>query len=588
MLDKFKDFLGRFWHWPVLLVLAASFFIAASSFNFYLQKDGFVKWISPDETANYTFAKLYAQEGELSIYEKYNLYAKDIIHPRSFRSDHGSMKPVSFLGLALIFGRVAGWIGFEAIPYLTPAFGGLAIIFYYLLVGRLFSKRNALISASILAFFPVFIYYSARSLFHNVLFISLLLGGLYFSVRMGDGRQGKYDWKGLLSAALGALLTGAAVMSRSSELLWVGPLFFFIWAANFRKVGILRLVIFLAFLGFSLLPAFYWNQILYGGVTASGYPEVNRSISTLKDASAGLVQAPFAAEPASYELLLKKIKDNVFYFGFNPKEALKTFKNYFILMFPWLFWPAAVGFLSFISSWRQLKKRHFVFLAGYFFLSATLVLYYGSWKFNDNPDPSMITIGNSYTRYWLPIYLGAIPFFSLLIIRLTDFKDQEGGRLMKYLKVSTTALSRFMSVAIVAFISVTFVLFGSNEGLVETFKKQRAAKKDLDKVLSLTEKNAVIITRYHDKLFFPERKVIIGNFEDKNMIIEYANLAEFLPVYYYNFNFADKDFEYLNSRKLADFGLGIEEVERVTNEFTLYRILDLPEARIEAGSANKP
>jgi hypothetical protein len=94
----------------------------------------------------------------------------------------------------------------------------------------------------------------------------------------------------------------------------------------------------------------------------------------------------------------------------------------------------------------------------------------------------------------------------------------------------------------------------------------------LDRILALTEKNATIITRYHDKLFFPERKVIIGLFTDQNMIIEYAKLAKIAPVYYYNFAFAEKDLEYLNARKLADAGLSIKVIENVTDEFTLYKL----------------
>ena len=89
-----------------LIALSVLFFIAVSSFNFYTQDANFVKWLSPDETANYILTKLYGQEGQLSIYEKYNLYVDDVMRPRSFRSDYGSIKPVSFLGIILVFGSI--------------------------------------------------------------------------------------------------------------------------------------------------------------------------------------------------------------------------------------------------------------------------------------------------------------------------------------------------------------------------------------------------------------------------------------------------------------------------------------------------
>jgi len=94
----------------------------------------------------------------------------------------------------------------------------------------------------------------------------------------------------------------------------------------------------------------------------------------------------------------------------------------------------------------------------------------------------------------------------------------------------------------------------------------------LAKVLSLTENNSVIITQYHDKLLFPERKVVVGLFDDKNLISRYALLAEQLPVYYYNFTFPQKDIDYLNSKRLSEFGLHINPIEKITNSFTLYKI----------------
>ena len=89
--------------------------------------------------------------------------------------------------------------------------------------------------------------------------------------------------------------------------------------------------------------------------------------------------------------------------------------------------------------------------------------------------------------------------------------------------------------------------------------------------MELTESNAVIITRYHDKLFFPERKVIVGLFNDDNMNMRYAQLVDYLPVYYYNFTFPQKDVKYLNQSKLPKAGLRIEKIERV-GDFSLYKL----------------
>ena len=91
-------------------------------------------------------------------------------------------------------------------------------------------------------------------------------------------------------------------------------------------------------------------------------------------------------------------------------------------------------------------------------------------------------------------------------------------------------------------------------------------------MISFTPNNSLIITRYHDKLFFPERKVIVGLFDDNNMIQAYANLATRLPLYYYNFTFSEETVGYLNTSRLLDFGLELTEIKRVTKDLSLYKL----------------
>ncbi|MCK5320938.1 hypothetical protein KAJ61_06150, partial [Candidatus Parcubacteria bacterium] len=122
--------------------------------------------------------------------------------------------------------------------------------------------------------------------------------------------------------------------------------------------------------------------------------------------------------------------------------------------------------------------------------------------------------------------------------------------------------------------SLSFVLYGSEEGLIFLAQRQKESRAEYNQVLKLTENNSAIITFYHDKLFFPERKVIVGLFDDKRMVAKYANLVELLPVYYYNFTLPQKDIDYLNNKRLAEAGLGIEKVRQITSDFTLYRLVE--------------
>jgi 4-amino-4-deoxy-L-arabinose transferase-like glycosyltransferase len=581
----------------IILALAIVFFLGTSSFNFYTQSYGqlnFVKWASPDETSNYFFSKLLAQEGKISIDEKYNLLVDDVIRPRSIRSDHGVLKPMSFLGIIIIYGSIGAVTSYKVIPFLTPLFASIALFYFYALTKKLFSKNIALVSAFLLAIFPPFIYYSVRSMFHNVLFTVLLIVGLYYVVAMVEKKikkkdkqlwWRKIDWRGIIYATLAGLFLGLAISVRSSELLWLAPLLLIIWLTNIRKVGLVKLLVMLAAMFAALLPTFYYNQILFGSTYLGGYAEMNQSIVTVKDASANVIQSTLVSGKLGItQDVIDKFKKSILIFGLHPRQSASMFYYYLTDMFPWLLWGALGGFVLFLIFWKQWRYRHWVYLAGLAIISLVLVLYYGSWVFFDNPDHASHTIGNSYTRYWLPIYLGLLPLVSIFIIRITSlvgyafrwlfYKKQERSKFWhwqlgsKFFRWSL----RITIVAYIAYISLAFVLTGSEEGLVYLAQRQIIAKQQWQEILELTPDNSVIITMYHDKLFFPERKIVLGLFDDDNMNKEYAKLIKELPLYYYNFTLAPADLRYLNDSKLRSFGLHISKIKQIDQSFALYKL----------------
>jgi hypothetical protein len=595
MINWFK----KYWREICVVFLAAGFFVSAYYFISYVQKDNFVKWASPDETANYVFSKLYGQTGQLTIYEKYNPYVDEIMQPRSFRSDNGLLKPVSFLGITLIYGEIVKVFSVKVLPYLTPFFAALAIFFYYLLIKKVFTSRIAFLSTLLLLSFPVFFYYSVRSMFHNVLFVSFLVIGLYFIVlacsrpraknKFLAWRFWKMDWFNLFLSALGGLAVGASLITRTSEALWVLPMFFIIWLFNLKKTGFLKLIVFIAFALLPFVPVMFWNQILYGGFTRGGYSEMNQSISTITSAGLDLSKTVTTGNLSLISGPLKKIQENIFYFGLRPAAAEQAFKNYFLKMFPMLFWPAFLGaFLFFTRVWKW-KKKYWAYMSAYFVISFILILYYGSWDFHDNPNINEITIGNSYTRYWLPIYLGAMPLAAFFISRFSwallarDKEIEEAATAQSsgwfnFFKPAWPSRNFLIGVVqalciiLISFFSFNFVASGSKEGLTYTAGNNEILKSEYNQVMSLTEPSAVIITRYHDKIFFPERKVIVGLLTDDAMNLRYRKLVNFLPVYYYNFTFPAKDFAYLNDSKLKAAGLSIKKIKQTDNVFSLYKL----------------
>lgn len=607
-MKKIFELAGKYWYFFVIAAVAAVFFIATAGYNSYVHEyhnpsagqPDFVKWSSPDETANYIFSKLYGQTGQLVVQEDYNLYVQDIMHPRSFRSDHGTMKPVSFLGLPLIYGWLTSFTDYALIPLFTPFFASLGIIVYYLLVKEWLGKQAALLSSVLLAGFPVYIYYTARSMFHNVLFVVLLLAGLLFLLyglkyaRQASGFFDKKIWQknyiSWLFTGLAGLAIGASLSVRTSEAIWVAPVLFLVWIFNIRKWGVLKPVLVVCFILLGLMPMFYWNQVLYGNFYFGGYAEMNSSLLELGKSGGELAITTISGSFGQIRQILSGVLDKIFYFGFHPRDSLAMFQAYFVSMFPWLFWPGVAGLALYYSRLRERTRYDWLFLLSLIVAGSILVLYYGSWNFHDNPDVTQATIGNSYTRYWLPIYLAFMPFAVYGALKLSNWLWDLVNMMRKHIQVMSgvklrrsTFIWGMVSLLVLGylFFSVPFVLYGSEEGLVYTAQRHKLMQPEWQKILNATEGNSVIITTYHDKLLFPQRKVIVGLFDDKNMIHFYRQAVLKLPVYYYNFTLPPKDFEYLNNRRLKESGLQIKKVKKITSDFTLYRIKPLTESAPE-------
>jgi Dolichyl-phosphate-mannose-protein mannosyltransferase len=566
------------------ILIAVAFFVLTSSYNFITQRDGTVKWNSPDETANYYFAKSYATDHILSKFEPANIVASDLVIPRSLRSDNGWIKPVSFLGIILIYGEIGALTTPVIIPYLTPFFGAIGIIFFYMLVKRLFNARVALISAALLAVFPVYLYYSIRSMFHNVLFLVLLIIGFYFLVRALDKAYSHIikpklvSWHlpknvliGWLFTFLSGVFIGLAVITRSSELLWLAPVLGLIILFYGRRLGFSRLLLFAGGIGLGMLPAFYFNQILYQSPFNGGYGEMNRSIADISSAGSELIHNSIASQITAYQDLFTKIFKNVFFFGFHIGQSREMFNYYVIEMFPWLSWLAVLGVIGLIIlNLKHPRKKFLVYLLMWGILSVILVLYYGSWRFTDNPNAASHTIGNSYTRYWLPMYLMAIPMAALAIelsLKGLFFLFRKHSSYKALVSGGATVV-----VFLVMITSFNFLLFGSEEGLINLYYNTREDKRIGEMVFKLTPDDAIVITQYHDKVLFPERRIMMGKMEEENYYPYVAKLLNYYQVYYFNFSYTPEAVAYLNNGRLAKYNIKMELVKKTGGRFALYKL----------------
>lgn len=558
----------------IVCLLAVAFFIATASFNLLTQTTDYVKWSSPDETANYFFAREFSLNGQLSFFDPAAVLGDNLVMPRSVRSDFGWIKPVSFLGIILSYGFIGSWLGIGIIPYLTPLFASLGIIIFYLLIKKIFSsERVGLLAAFLLASFPVYLYYTVRSMFHNILFIVFLLLAAYlFSLALKVSKE-KYPWPGWLLIFSSGLLTGAAIITRSSELLWIIPGLLLIWFFCLRRLGITKLILFLAGIFLALLPVIYWNTILYSAPLYGGYNEMNRSLNDISKSGSDFLKSTLSGQFSYLKTFLGEIKRQIFYFGFNTSQSLAMFQTYVLKMFSFWVWGGFFGLIILIGqNIKRFQKKYLAYVLVWIILGLILVFYYGSWKFNDNPDPTHFTIGNSYTRYWLPIYLMLLPLVSLAVVRfsraLLFVSSETSGRIKKMLVTGLQGLIIFFFV----FSGIMFTLYGSEEGLVYLYYNVRAEKVNTERVFAKTDPRGIIITRYYDKFFWPERRVIMGTLPNDEILKSAKKLVKHYPVYYYNFFLNEADVKYLNDRKLSPYNLQIKLIEKANSKFGLYQL----------------
>jgi len=559
-LDRFFIWRRRHWRGLTVSALAALFFIGAGAFNFLTESPDFMKWGSPDETANYVMAGQMAATGWPLIKEELNLTADNLVAPRSLLADGVWLKPVSFLGVIIYYGLLAKLLGLWVLPYLTPFLAAAAIVIFYLLVKKFLNPDIAWTAAWLAAIFPPLIYYSVRGLFHNVPFAAWLIIATYLATLAARRQTG---WTAYGLAVLAGYACGLALAMRGVEVLWLGPLIIYGWLVNWRQWRLAKSGVWLFGLALALAPVAYYNQLLYGAPWLSGYPGMNRAASDLVNGSALAAGQVFAGQLTAVYAAAKQIYHALFYFSARPIASLLNLWLYFIKMFYWWWWLAVIGWLRWTYlQWRDRQnKRWWLAVLPCTLIFIWLTLYYGSWQISDNIDPNAVTIGNSYTRYWLPLYLAAIPWAAFGLIDLSRrFWPRHPVRPAAIILILLTAWSAW------------FVLAGSAEGLIPAYRNFQESRLIYQHVLTDTEPNSIIITRYHDKLFFPERAVIMKNFTDRSTVAVYAKLLRERPLYYFNLTLPEKDLRLINDQQLRPSGLVLVWREAVTPELSLYSL----------------
>jgi hypothetical protein len=525
-----KEKINFDWRFLVLASFAIVFFFVYS----YLPLQAPEKFVSPDETANFVFIKNLIKDGIPRIYEPLNREVDNLIHPRSINVAGDYLVPGGFLGLILIYGLLGKTFGLGVVSFLTPLFAILAVLFFYYLIKKIFSAEVAFFSGLFLLIHPAWWYWSSQTLSNNVLFVSLVIIGLTILIV----RKKKNE----LTFALGGLFFSLAVAVRTSEIVWLTFLLLTL-ALIFRKhLSWRKVFIFIFFFVLVILPIFYYNQLLYQSPFASGYSQLQENLS-------------------SPRFFISKVQIKHFFFPFEvvSDNFLKNFYNYFISLFFFYFILFVLGSLNFIFKLKRASSAQKIYFVFFVIISLYLVVYYGSWNFYDNLDPAKVTIGTSYVRYWLPIYIFSLPFVALIFLALLAIFKK------RYLKLLIGGLA-----VLILFVYSANLVFPTEEGLLKIKENLWDYQEKFEIIQRLTESNAVIVADRNDKTVFPERRVVSCLIADCPKFESLPKLIAKVPVYYYpsSPNFKAEEF---NQEILVKYNLEIDEGQVVKDRERIYQ-----------------
>lgn len=492
-------------HIIVILALAVVFAVIYSSLYFSLRPAAMNNdmWIfnTPDETANYFFIEKFTVSGQLLEPEPLNELSGELnlVHPRSTTVVNNAVAPASFLGFALTARMFAKILTVHFIPFIIPLMSIFGALCFYLLIKEFFSQDVAFYSALLLLVLPAFWYYNSRSLFNNVMFIDLLIIGFYLLVSFLRRED-------LARLVFAALFIGLALTVRTADVLWVGLLVLALFIFNPKKFSWTHFSIFIFVTLVAFLPVLGYQYAIYGNIMTTGYvPEGN-------------------AKLFGDNQLLGFFKQLIAPFGFNLYHIAYNFFHYYARMFFWYFIPAVLGGLMIIyQRFRgRLLKNEAVYLLACLLVGSLLLLYYGSWFFYNNLL-SRPLIGSSQVRYFLPLYILAIPLAVYLW----------GAILNKIKNDNLKFVCGAVIGAAIFYLSLNIVWFSGPESLAAirgTVKNYHQINKQ---VRSLTEEQAVIVSSYSDKVFFPKQRVIFY-WQDSAYLENIRLIAQAAPIYFYS------------------------------------------------------
>jgi hypothetical protein len=508
----------------------------------------------PDAMSNSFFIDQFIESGEFKYEEPLNILTQNVIHPRSVNVYDFDIVPISFLGMLIIYGWVGKLIGATLILFLTSILGAITPLLFYGIIWRIFNKKVAFISAILLFTLSAFVYYSNLAMLHSILFIFLIMAGLYFFIRQGE----KDNLHKSYFAGLSGLFYGFALITRSVEFFWIGLLIFIPFFIYIKRI---RLIWVITFLIGSIIPIgllLFYNYQIYDSAFTLGYLNMQSDGQIFERLTEEFNVSGHSSSLINYLALI------FLPFGFSAKFIYLNFNKYILdFSFPYIV-LALIGFIFMIIDFakKKLAKKQLVFIITAAAICAWISFYYGNWNFIDPLVLKYNLIGSSYVRYFLPVYIIFLPFVAYFLVRIISYKYKIYN-LLKYIIV----------LGIIGYLSLysyNLVYKSTYDGLFvqkETIEEYYYRANEIN---SLIEPNAIIITNRHDKIFWPKHRVVMFNL-DYTVFPRVKEVIDRYPIYYYSL-MPDVDINYINKKKIAEYDLELVEYKQIDEQFRLFRL----------------
>ena len=538
------------WRSLLRFLVPVIFFVSTLGLALDVPSDVFV---SPDENASSVFATLFATEQQLWLEEPINEQLGGIVHPRSVIAIGERLIPVSFLGLTVLYGSIGSLFGPWILGWLTPIIAMFAVLAWRALVRELWKDDTlANLSAIALMIHPAFWYYAARGMMHNVLFVALLIFAAWFWIVKP---LHQCDRHALFDVFASGACIGLALATRGSEIVWIAIAVAALMYVARKTITTVKIATFVIGIAIALLPFATLQTSLYGAPWNTGYTvESEESAESVEEVSTDLSAFDQWLENSTIGSVLLP-------FGIHEMNIVRNTLNYGLWLYPWV---TVLGLIGILLLARDRKYRTWLWLT--ISVGIWLLIVYGSWSFNDNPDPTAVTIGDSHVRYWLPLFVLMTPFIAHTII---DFSSRWSSKWRFPSRAVGERSIATLIVIVCTLLSINVVFFAPDGVLAARANLYEAAEKR-DTILEHTDADDIIIVDYADKYLFPDRRVIVPLRDDRTYGAM-NDIVELTDLYYFGITLPQEDIDYLNNEKLAEMELGIESVVEIGEE-TLYFI----------------